>query len=254
MLGAGEIEFHESFQPAAKHLGQTSATSQGDHPLRSSAPHVAEGVQLSEVYFGRIFNRRGRHRQEGWARNRKTESHRCSSLGEVSGMTSPGDSVWVVVVIIWGLFTKSVSLRSGILRFYVLCFNLQKLRASKPWMVKHRFNVFHLLFQSSVGRKKFLLHVSLCWCCKETHGNQGWSSVEGTGHRNAGTSCLQPPWPTQSLPGLREQPDPTSLSLVSSLPFPHNPAGDREVTSFCSLQRSSFQWKIQILPIFKAQP
>ena len=54
-------------------------------------------------------------------------------------------------------------------------------------------------------------------------------------------------------PGLRDQPDPTSLSLVGSLPFPRNPAGDREVT-FHSLQRSSSQWKIQILSIFKAQP
>lgn len=176
-----------------------SATSRGDHPLRLSAPHVAEGVQLSEVYFGRIFNRRGRHRQEGWARNRITESHRCSSLGEISGMISPGDS-GVVEEIIWGLFSKSVSLRSGILRFCVLCFNLQKLRASKPPMVKHHFNAFYLLyFQASVGRQKSLLHVSFCLCCKETHENQGWSSVEGTGPRNAGTSRLQPPWRDTAL-------------------------------------------------------
>ena len=94
-------------------------------------------------------------------------------------------------------------------------------------MVKHRFNTFYLLyFQASVGRQKFLLHVSFCLCCKETRENQGWSSVEGSGPRNAGTSRLQPPWRTPAL-SLRDQPDPTGLGLVSSLPFPYNPAGDR---------------------------
>ena len=121
--------------------------------------------------------------------------------------------------------------------------------ASKPSMVKHHFNTFYLLyFQASVGRQKFLLHVSFCLCCKETRENQGWSSVEGTGPRNTGTPHLQPPWRTPAL-SLRDQSDPTGLGLVSSLPFPYNPAGDRKVTSCCSLQCSSLQW-----PFFKFRP
>ena len=51
-------------------------------------------VQLSEVYFGCIFNHSGWQRQEVWARNEISESHRCSSSGELSGMTSPADSAY----------------------------------------------------------------------------------------------------------------------------------------------------------------
>lgn len=180
---------------------------------------LAEGVQLSEVYLDAFLIVSGRHRQKkGWARNRITEGHRCSSWGSFWN-DPPGDSSRVVVEIIWGLFTQifkkwDIKILCPVFQYY------RNWGHQNREPAKHRFNAFHLLFffQSSVGRENSFCMcpdvgaVTGLLCCKSRLGCL-W---EGAEHRNAGTSCLQPPrLHTCTEPHLWPQ-RPASIPLVSA--------------------------------------